>query len=418
MLAEASIHDELDQYLRGQGEVSQDPYELYRVLRESAPVLEHEGGYVLALHTDVRESYRDAKRFTKSIVDEETGAYRGMWPDPPVPDELAEMYRELDEFEQLFISRVDGPPHARLRRIAQRAFTPRMIEGLHGDIQRVTDRLLDQMIEREGGDFIEGFAFRLPLLAIALMLGVPEGDADLIHQWTSKQAAFVTRANLDAIEPWYHAMHEFRAYVGELVQTFDELPPDANLVTAMMDAHQEEVLTEDELVALFVMLLFAGHETTTNLLGNGLNAILRQRDQWELLCANPELVAPAVEELLRFDAPVQRTSRICLVDCEFQGVQIPAMTNVYPLIGAANRDPAAVPEPDVLDITRADNPHLTFGLGPHFCLGSSLTRLEGAIAFRTLAERAPGIELVDTDVTYNPHTVLRGLTGLDVAIPR
>jgi cytochrome P450 len=416
MLTETSLRDELDQYFAGRGEVTQEPYGMYRALRETAPVAEHSAGYVITLHEDVRECYRDAKRFTKSIVDPETGEYRGMWPDPPVPAELEEMYRALDAFEQLFISRIDGPPHARLRRIAQRAFTPRMIEALRDDIQRVTDRLLDRLMQQGGGDFIDSFAFRLPLLAIALMLGVPERDADLIHGWTSAQAAFVSRANVDAIEPWYRAMQEFRAYVHELVNTFRALPPETNLVTSLMNAHNDEVLTEDELVALFVMLLFAGHETTTNLLGNGLHALLRHRSQWELLCDRPEHVASAVEELLRFDSPVQRTSRITLVDCEFQGVKVPAMANVHALIGAANRDPAALRNPDELDITRPDNPHLSFALGPHFCLGSSLTRLEAAIAFEALATRAPELELVTTDVRYNGHTVLRGLTELEVAM--
>ncbi len=265
-------------------------------------------------------------------------------------------------------------------------------------------------------DLTEVFTYRLPLLAIARMLGVPEADAPLIHRWSSIMGAFEGRTNMDALHPWHDALSEFRAYVHDLIVSFGNAPPDTNLITALLDAHGGDRLTSEELLAMFVVLLFAGHETTTNLIGNGVVALMHQREQWELLCRTPALAETAVEELLRYDAPVQYTARLPILDAEVGGARVRAGQTLLMLIGSANRDPRAFHEPDRIDITRTGNRHLGLLVGIHFCLGASLARLEGKIAFTELAQRYPGLELVDDQLEWNPNPMLRGVKQLRVRL--
>jgi cytochrome P450 len=413
-MATSTLGAEVTGLLDGDQRVLSDPYPLYGELRENAPVFEHGAYTVVSRYEDVRSVYLDHERFKKSYFAE--GSYAEAVR-RRVPPELAEIYDEVDRFEAMFISRSDDEPHARLRRIAHRAFTPRMIAKLEGYIQRCTVELLEAAAAAgRDVDLIDSFTYRLPLLAIAQMLGVPAADAPRIHRWSSIMGAFEGRTNMAALGPWHEALSEFRTYVHELVRTFRDAAPETNLVTALLDARGGDRLSEEELLAMFVVLLFAGHETTTNLIGNGVLALMRRREQWELLCRNPHLVETAVDELLRYDAPVQYTARLPVVDVVVAGTPIRAGQTLLLLIGSANRDPNAFARPDELDITRANNRHLSLLVGIHFCLGASLARLEGRIAFTELTQRYPNLELAADGFEWNPNPMLRGVKRLPVRL--
>jgi cytochrome P450 len=412
ILATTPLEVEFTALLAGDPEAHRDPYRLYAELRERAPVYAHGAYTVVSRYADVRDVYMDNARFKKNYFAQGTYASEVR---ARVPPELASLYQEVDDFEGLFISRVDDEAHARLRRIAHRAFTPRMIAGMEEYIRSCTIDLLDRAAEHDEVDLTEAFAYRLPLLAIAQMLGVPASDVPLIHRWSSIMGAFEGRTNMAALRPWHEALAEFRGYVQELVSTFRHAPPDTNLITALLDARGGEHMSQEELLAAFVVLLFAGHETTTNLITNGIVALMRHRDQWERLCATPELVESAVEELLRYDAPVQYTPRLPAVDVEVGGVPVAAGQALLMLIGSANRDTEMFDEPDVLDIARGGNRHLSLLLGGRFCLGASLARLEGRVAFGELARRHPRMQLV-AEPTWNCNPMLRGVSRLVVAL--
>jgi cytochrome P450 len=400
----------------GRPAVMRDPLGVYAELRAHGTYRAPDGRVIVSRYEDARAVYADHERFGKEFPD----AVHDQALAEQVPPELADIYRELSAFELLMMSKVDDPSHARLRRIAHRAFTPRMVAQLEEYVQQCTDMTLDAVAERGEFDLVRDFAYRIPLLAIARMLGVPAGDADLIHEWTQRRAAFVGNEMRAAssLKPWHDALGDFRAYVEDLVRTFRDAPPDTNLVTALMKGDDDEQLSKDEVVAMFIVLLFAGHETTTNLIGNGTLALQRQRDQWQRLCASPELVDTAVEELLRYDAPVQATYRVANTEVEIAGVEVQPGDVTLLLIGAANHDESAFPEAARLDVGRAGNRHLSFIVGQRFCLGASLARLEGRIAFTELTKRFPDMELVSDEVTWTPGFVLRGLDGLPVRTMR
>jgi len=309
---------------------------------------------------------------------------------------------ELREFERGYMSRMDGADHTRVRSAARPAFAARHLAELEGTAQRITDELLDELSRQETPDLIE-LAYQLPLLVITAMLGAPPEDADLLKRWGNHM--FAPRQP-GVIERAQGALTDYRAYVRELVAD-GRGQPGSRLVAALKAALETERLTQDELVATYVLIFHAGHETTTNLIGNGLLALLEHRDQWTRLCADPSLAPGAVEEAFRYDAPVQVALRTA-----GDG------TAVCILIGSANRDPKAFPNPDDVDIARRPNAHLSLGHGVHFCLGAPLARLQGRIVFSTLARRFPGTELA-VDPSELPRTTdisMRALTSLPVKL--
>jgi cytochrome P450 len=412
-VATRELNTEVTAFLDGDPQVLTDPYPLFAELREHAPVYAHGAYTVLSRYDDARTVYLDHDRFKKNYYAQGTYAASIR---ARIPPDLTDLYQEVDAFEGLFVSRVDDEVHARLRRIAHRAFTPRMISDLEGYIRVCTADLLDEVTRPGQIDLIDAFAYRLPLLAIARMLGVPPEDAMMIHRWSSIMGAFEGRTNMDALRPWHEALVEFRAYVHELVQVFRNAPPETNLITALLDARGNDRLTEEELLAMFVVLLFAGHETTTNLIGNGVVALMRQREQWELLCRSPELLESAVEELLRYDAPVQYTSRLPMVDVEIAGIHVPAGQTLLMLIASANRDTRVFERPDRVDISRQGNRHLSLLVGIRFCLGASLARLEGRVAFGELSRRFPAMELAEEQLEWSRSPLLRGVQRLPVTL--
>jgi cytochrome P450 len=313
----------------------------------------------------------------------------------------------------------DPPDHTRLRGLVNKAFTPRAVDAMAGRIQRLVDELLDAVQSQGRMDVIRDLAYPLPVVVIAEMLGVPPEDRDQFKHWSDEMAVVlggdVTALPEAALRRAVAARAEVGDYFRAVVARRRASPGD-DLLTALVRAEEGGGrLTEDELYSTAVLLLIAGHETTTNLIGNGLLAVLRHPDQQRRVWADEALVAPAVEEMLRYDSPVQLTTRLVKEDLEMHGTRIARGQWVYLALAAANRDPAQFPDPDRFDPGRSDNRHLAFGAGSHFCLGAPLARLEAQVALRTIRDRFPGLRLGAETFEYRNNFNLRGLKALPVA---
>jgi cytochrome P450 len=293
-----------------------------------------------------------------------------------------------------------------------------VIEQMREHIQGIVDRLLDRVQGAQHMDVIDDLAYRLPVTVISEMLGVPEGDHEAMRGWSSDIArsldAFGLPSDQEIVERGRVARRAVGDYFRRLVPERRGRPGDDLLSQLIAAEEQGDRLTEGELLATCVLLYIAGHETTVNLIGNGLLALLRHPDQMRRLRDDPGLITGAVEELLRYDSPVQRTARLTHEDVELGGKRIDKGTMVVACIGAANRDPAQFTEPDRLDVGRRDVRHLSFGFGIHFCLGAPLARVEGQIALGAMLRRLPPLSLA-AEPTWRESSILRGLKSLPVA---
>jgi unspecific monooxygenase len=314
---------------------------------------------------------------------------------------------------------MDPPDHTRLRGLVTKAFTPRVIENLRPRVEAIVRELLDAAGERGGSiEIIEELAYPLPVVVISEMLGVPREDNETFKGWSREMARsldpeFVLPPEVNARRE--KAVSEFRDYMVDLIAKRRARPGD-DLLSALIAAEEEgSKLTEAELLSTAILLLIAGHETTVNLIGNGTLALLRNPDQMQRLRDDPSLIKTAIEELLRFDPPVQLTGRYALEDIEISDRVIPKDTQTILLLGAANRDPAQFADPERLDIGRADNRHLAFGMGIHFCLGAPLARIEGQIAIGEFVRRVEAPRLVEDPPPYKENITLRGIASLPVA---
>lgn len=385
-----------------------NPGPVYARLRELGPVLASRdllgSGLIVPRYAEVATVIRDP-RFAS---DRRNGGKRSMdqwW--------MPSLLRLLTSSMVL----KDPPEHRRLRRLVQKAFTPSRVDDLTGRIIQITDDLLDVAARKPVVDLVADFALPLPLTVIAEMLGVPEGDRLRFRGLLST----LTGGNdgpLAAVRN-YPAMIQLNTFLRKLIQLRRDHPAE-DLVTALVQAEEEgDRLSEEELVSMIFLLLFAGHETTVNLIGNGVLELVQRPDQLELLRAQPDLIDTAIEELLRYTNPVGFVApRFATVDVEIGGVRVPRGTMVTPLIASANLDEAAFPAADVLDITRSPNRHLSFGHGAHFCLGAPLARLEARIALPALLRRFDRLELaVPADqLRWRPHIALRGVQALPLTL--
>ena len=379
-----------------------DPYPTYHRLRTEDPVHQSPLGFwVLTRYEDVAGMLRDP-RFAKEPMIAAVAARFGI---APATIGLSMLDR-------------DPPDHTRLRGLVSKAFTPRVVEGLRPRVQEIVDGLIARA-ERAGGmDLIEEFAYPIPVNVICEMLGVPVEDHERFKGWSLDLARGLDSimlppdsevAKRSGIARQGLAEY-FRALIAER-----RASPRGDLLSGLIAAEEAgDKLSEAELLATCVLLLVAGHETTVNLIGNGMLALLRHPDQIRRLRENPALIGSAVEELLRYDGPVQRTARTADQDVTIRGITIPKGEIVMPFIGAADRDPAQFPDPDRLDIARADNRHVAFGMGIHFCLGAPLARIEGQIAINTLVQRLPKLALATAKPEHRQSLTLRGLVALPV----
>jgi cytochrome P450 len=387
-----------------------DPYPTYSELRSSAPVHrvtlpDGRGVWLITRYEDVLAVFKDerfVKNWRKVLTPEQLAQI------PPIPEVMEPLSKNMLD--------ADPPDHGRLRALVSKAFTPRLIEHMRPRVQEIADTLLDAVQDRGEMDLIDDYAFPLPISVIAELLGVPAEDRNSFREWSDAAVSGDTsREHLEKV-----LIPHMQAFTGYLRQLFEEKRknPAEDLVSALVRAEEAgDKLSEDELLGMVFLLLVAGHETTVNLIGNGVLALLQHPDQLEKLRADPSLIKDAVEELLRYDGPVETsTERFASEDVRIGDTVIPRGEMVLVVIAAAERDPERFSDPDALDITRSDNKHLAFGKGIHHCLGAPLARMEGQIAVATLLHRMPELRLKGSPeaLSWRSGMVLRGLQGLPV----
>lgn len=383
-----------------------DPYPRYAALRESE-VLHRtpDGFWVLTRHADVLAAVRDQRLSSNPVhVRRPPGSAReaGL----PVLGDLG---------IQLLLT-ADPPDHTRLRRLANKAFTPRAVERLRPRVVEIVDRLLDEATSTSSTfDVMADVAEPLPVVVICELLGVPIEDQAQFKPWSSTVSRVidpdVTPAMVNDAIP---SIMGFVQYFGQLIEERRADPRD-DLLSSLIAAESEgDSLGHQELMAMIILLFIAGHETTTNLIGNGTLALLRNPEQLEALRADPSLAVSGTEELLRYDPAAQLTMRTATEDLDLHGIPLAKGESVVCGLAAGNRDPRAFEEPDAIDLARADNHHLAFSGGMHYCLGAPLARLEGQVTFSALAQRYPDLRLATEALTYRDHFILRGLTALPV----
>jgi pimeloyl-[acyl-carrier protein] synthase len=386
-------------------EFLEDPYPMYRRLREEEPIHPDPLGYwYVTRYADVVAILKDA-RFSADYTHWEKYEAR-------FPRHAGATVGSLTASHAKTLLFIDPPDHTRIRKVIARAFTGDALVAFRSGIEEIVDSLLDAIENPEETDVIRDLAYPFPVLTISKILGVPASDCDLIKPWCSALVpALSPFIPIETRERANHATDQFNAYLRGLLRARRAEPRD-DLLSALA---REENLSEDEAVALAVTLYIAGHETSKHMIGNGVLTLLRHPDQLELLRSDPSLVPRAVEEIFRYESPVQFTCRTALESARVGDQEIQKGEMVGLSFGAANRDPTQFPEPDRFDVTRQHNPHLAFGAGRHFCLGAILARIEGPIAFRKLLERYPRWRLRADAPKWNPLLLFRGLKELPVA---
>lgn len=387
-----------------------DPYKVFAQLRAEAPVMWSAKGkyWLVSGYDDVSAVLRD--------LHYEKGFTRWKTFDPII--KLFPHLAEQLSFRGKSMLNQNPPDHTRLRSLVNKAFTPAMVADMRSHIEEIADRLIGAVIDRGEGemDLIADFAFILPVTVIAEMLGIPAEDRDRFKEWShGLTEALEPSAALPKLLHAAQCNKELTGYLKPLVEARRQ-KPEKDLISALVQAEEEgSKLSETELMANLVLLLVAGHETTVNLIGNGMLALLRHPEQFDLLKAQPELLDSAVDECLRYDSPVQMIRRTAGSSMELSGQQIEEDDSVILLPGSANHDPAHFENPEKFDITRQNNKYLSFGSGIHHCLGSSLARAEGKIAFSKIMNRLPNIRLKDGHVLeYRLPFALRGVKEMPV----
>ncbi|MDA9524261.1 cytochrome P450 [Bradyrhizobium sp. CCBAU 11434] len=383
-----------------------NPYPHYDRLRTIDPIhVTPFGQFVASRHADVSLVMRD-KRFGKDFVERTTRRYG--------PDIMKEpVFRSMAHW----MLQADPPDHTRLRGLVVKAFTARRVEDMRPRIQEIVDQTINAVIDRGHMDLIEDFAFRLPVTIICEMLGIPEDHREVFYKSSRDGGRLLDPVPMtsEEIAKGNAATTMAQMYFQQLFELRRKTPGD-DLITQLVQAEEDgNKLTNEELTANIILLFGAGHETTVNLIGNGLLALHRNPDQLALLKARPDLITNAIEEFLRYDSSVQMTGRVALEEIDdLGGKKIPKGETVLCLLGSANHDPAVYPDhPERLDITRPNVRPLSFGGGIHFCLGAQLARIEAEIAIATLLRRLPDLRIDDVEnPEWRPTFVLRGLKQL------
>jgi pimeloyl-[acyl-carrier protein] synthase len=386
-------------------EVLANPYPLYHQMRNENPVyLDADlGCWVLTRYQDVISTFSNASISSKRM--KEDRLLGKTW----------EEIRPLLHTCSLQMVFLDPPDHTRLRFLVHKAFSHRTVETMRLHVQQVVDMLLDAVQEQQYMDVIGDLAFPLPAIIIAEMLGVPPEDHPKFKKWTNDFAVFMgTPTTLEQSKQATQSVLALMDYFRYIVNRRRVNPIDDLLGSLIAAEREGDKLSEEELLANCVLLLFAGHEASTNLIGNGLNALLRQPALLQKLKEQPELITSAVEELLRYDSPTQWTARITKEETVIGSKLLGRGQGVLLMLGAANRDPLQFPNPDELDICRRENRHIAFGHSAHFCLGAALARLEGQISIATLLRRFPKLRLQNETVEWQGSLGFRSLKALPI----
>ena len=385
---------------------AQDPYPRYEQLRSEDPVHWNDGAqvWILTRYQDVIDALRDPRLSSKSIsaVMQEAGGGK-----------------EVEDLERTFLDMMlfsDPPDHTRLRSLANKAFTPGVLEQMRAQIQDAADGLLDDVQNRGRMDVVSELAYPLPAMVITEILGVAAGDRERFKKLSNDIATFAgyireARENVGAV---IQSMADLKEFLQETVAQRRAEPKD-DLLSALVTAEdQGDSFSGDELYSMCAMLIFAGHETTTNLIGNGILTLLQHPEQLERLRQEPALVESAVEEIIRYTGPVQAVGRFALESFQIGEKQIAKGDRLSLNLGAANRDPAQFSDPDRFDIERKEGRHLGFGFSIHFCLGAALARMEAQAVIGSVVRRMPELRLQEPELEWRSHPVLRGLKTLPV----
>ncbi len=389
-------------------EVIVDPHSYYRELRERDPVhwSKRWGGWILTRYADVVQVLRDSKRFSS--------------------DRMAYLARELSQADQERLSPIfkvlsrwlvfrDPPDHTRLRLLLNTPFTPTSVEKYRPLVRRIVQNLLEGIEGKGRMEVVRDFAYQVPMTVILELMGTPHLDRDRIKEWSEQVGVFFF---IRADEPRRReiACEGIKALVDYLRPVVEErrANPKDNLLSLLLGAQERGDLTEDDVIATCVLLVFGGHETTMNLIANGVLALMRYPEDWERLRQEPALVSSAVEELLRFDGSVKATVRWAREDVDVGGRTLRKGDRALVVLSAANRDPEQFDDPDRLELTRDPNPHVAFAHGIHVCLGAPLARMEAQEAFSGLTQRLPCPTLETEDLEYYPTVVHRALKSLPV----
>lgn len=380
----------------------QNPYPTYHKLRETDPMYaalfpDGQRGWMVTRYEDAEKVLKD-QRFVK---------------------DLSKIYGSNMGQMSVFTKNMlfsDPPDHKRLRGLAQKAFTPKMISGMRDRIQEITDELLTEMDNQDQVDIIDDFAFPLPIIVICEILGVPSKDRDKFRLWSN---SLIEGTSSDSEATVYQHMNEFIEYLSQWFATVREQPGD-DLISSLIQAEEEgDRLSESELYGVVTLLIIAGHETTVNLIGNTILSLLENPEQRKLLAQQPELINQAIEESLRYNGPVEfSTSRWAGEDFEFQGKELKKGELVIVSLNSANHDPDKFSESEIFDIQREKSPHLAFGKGIHMCLGAPLARLEGEIAITSLFKRFPKMKLAlnSSELEWRSGMIVRGVKELPMIL--
>jgi len=387
-------------------EVLADPHVIYRALREYEPV--HWDPY---MHAWVVTSYPE-------VVSVLTNCSADRTPTPEYLDQLGLSF--MKPFSEMMLKQMmfmDGSMHARLRGICSAAFTPRRVEGMRSVIEAIANELIDGFIASGRLDMITDFANPLPAIVTAKLLGVPVEDHQQLHAWVLDLAEVLGnyQHHPDRVAEIVQSLDAFKKYVAARMEEERQRPTDGLIYSLMMAEVDGQRLSDEEVIANTIITLIGGHETTTNLIASGYLTLLRNPESFEQLRSNPEIVRSAVEELLRFESPVQHTARIAPANMQLAGKTIQKGARIVAVLAAANRDPNRFPDPDRLDLLRPDNRQVAFGWAAHFCFGAPLARMEGQIAFNTLLRRLSNPRLLTEKLAWRSNAGLRSLTSLEVS---
>ncbi|MEU9452953.1 cytochrome P450 [Streptomyces sp. NPDC048277] len=387
-----------------------DPYPSYAELRARGRVQYYEPTHqwLVPHHADVSALLRDrrlGRTYQHRFTHEDFGR--------TAPPAGHEPFHTLNDHGMLDL---EPPDHTRIRRLVSKAFTPRTVERLKPYVARLAGELVDGLVRDGGGDLLTDVAEPLPVAVIAEMLGIPEADRAPLRPWSADICGmYELNPSEDTAARAVRASVEFSDYLRELIAERRKEPGE-DLISGLIAAHDEDDrLTEQEMISTAVLLLNAGHEATVNATVNGWYALFRNPGQLAALRADHSLIPTAIEELMRYDTPLQLFERWVLDEIEIDGTTIPRGAEIAMLFGSANHDPAVFRNPDRLDLTRADNPHISFSAGIHYCIGAPLARIELAASMTALLEKAPTLNLA-ADPNRKPNFVIRGLEGLAVTV--
>jgi cytochrome P450 len=375
-----------------------DPLEVLAVLREQDPVhwSDQIGGWLVTRYDDVVTTFKDYAHFSNEGRLAKATAH--------LPEEQRALFEPFeDHYRTKGLLHSDPPDHTRLRALVLTAFNPKVVEAMRPKIQSIVDNLLTAGFEHGEMEVIDDLAWALPSTVLAELLGAPEEARPLFRQWADDILAFqgVNTPSLAVLTAAQQALLDAKSYLLEMIEQRRRHPTDdllGRLVAAEADG---DTLTEKELLSTCITLLGAGQETTTALIGNGLYLLLSRPEDWQSIVSDLTLVKPAVEEIVRFESPIPRQPRLIATDVELGGKTLKAGDIAFQMLNSANRDPRHFDDPDTFNIRRKPNRHIGFGLGPHFCVGAPLSRLEGEIVFSTIATRYPNTRLLDDDVQWN-----------------